>query len=463
LFLFTQIGVNMKKPKSQRATFLCERLEPRCLMAGLPAVAWGDFQALIVAGDPNGSPPDSPAIRVDTNSAASPFAGVGSLQITANRGTFICTGTPIDRTRILTAAHCVDINDDGVSNKKDGIKSIKFNLNLDTDAGTDAVDTVITASSWRTHPDYTGFNRPAINDDLAVITLAGSGLPASVPTYSLVSSDMIAGETQLVMVGYGRSGDGISGYTTNASFTVKRAGENVADGFYGQDDSKRTAANEVFRFDFDGPTGNGGLGGPTLGNDRETTLGGGDSGGPSFVLVADGDPDLASSYLLAGVNTFSEGATAPNFGSYGGGMNVFPYRNWILSGTAPTVESSRFTLFRRFITSSVGLPLERILGADPSTPSSMPSSRDFVWGTTGGAGEFQVSMTSELAPRVSWSSPAVLPLAILDRTSIIEPLARTLEGDGTEEDNGSGSSAENDKQAGFDEIFGAGAWTEDLD
>lgn len=326
----------MKRHRRNRPAWTIELLESRCLLSGVPGADADDFQAMIVAGES----PDSPALRVDANTATSPFAGVGSLQIATRRGNYICTGTPIDTYRVLTAAHCVDINNDGVSNKKDGIKSITFNLNLDTDAGTDQVDIKRTAASWVTHPDYTGFNRPSINDDLAVITLGGAGVPASVPKYSLVTSDMVAGTTHLYLVGYGRSGDGVNGYTTNASYTVKRRGENIADAFYGQDDAGRSAANEVFRFDFDGPSGNGTFGGPTLGNDKETTLGGGDSGGPSFILLPGSDPLLASSYQLVGVNTFTQGSTAPKFGSLGGGINVFPYRSWILAPSGTSSASS---------------------------------------------------------------------------------------------------------------------------
>jgi hypothetical protein len=36
---------------------------------------------MIVAGDPNGTPADSPENRVDANTADSPYAGVGSLKI----------------------------------------------------------------------------------------------------------------------------------------------------------------------------------------------------------------------------------------------------------------------------------------------------------------------------------------------------------------------------------------------
>jgi len=41
----------------------------------------------------------------------------------------------------------------------------------------------------------------------------------------------------------------------NASFSVKRVGQNVADAFIGQDDAGKPAADEVFQFDFDDPEG----------------------------------------------------------------------------------------------------------------------------------------------------------------------------------------------------------------
>jgi len=295
----------------------------------------GDFHAVIVAG----ASPDSPANRVDSNDHAW-FAGVGSLQISARRGTYICTGTAIDATHVLTAGHCIDINNDGRSNSKDGILGITFNVNNDLDSP-DQVDLKFAAATWTTHPDFTGFARPSVNDDLAVITLAGAGLPNTVPTYALPSSTnpdpMAIGQTELVMVGYGRSGDGINGYTTNASFTTKRVGGNVVDAFYAQDDTGKPASNEVFRFDFDKDDGtNGPMGGKSLGNSVETTLGGGDSGGPSFVLLPGKDGTTADSYMLVGVNTFTQGTNAPKFGSLGGGINVFPYVGWITTGVVST-------------------------------------------------------------------------------------------------------------------------------
>ena len=307
---------------ANKRTLFCEQLEARIALSGMVSVtepsvvepSSDTFYPMIVAG----ASPDSPAARVDSNLDKSPFDGVGSITITTRRGGYICTGTPIDDTHIVTASHCLDINGDGKSNSKDGITRVTFNLNY---GGT--YTSQISASSWVTHPDYTGFNRPSTNDDIAVLTLSRA-IPADVPRYRLFTGDL-TGQT-INMVGYGQSGDGINGYTVSASYTVKRMGANVVDAFYGQDDSGRAAANEVFRFDFDRDDGsNGPLGGQSLGNAIETTLGGGDSGGPSFVLVG-------TEYQLAGVNTFSQGTatvSAPKFGSMGGGMSIPAYASWI--------------------------------------------------------------------------------------------------------------------------------------
>lgn len=304
------------RPFSVRFRPKAELLEARTTPSAGGLVGIGEeFHPVIVAGALNGSPADSPGARVDPNTTFSPFAGVGSVQVNANKGTYIGTGTPLDSTHILTAGHVVDLNNDGKSDSRDHIGTAYFILNF----GGNQTHT-IAVSAITTHPDFTGFSRPSVNDDLAILTLA-SPLPAGVPTYSLPTSDLAAGTT-VTMVGYGRSGDGVNGYTTNASWTIKRTGENNADAFYGQDDAGRPAANEVFRFDFDGPTGTGSFGGPTLGNNRETQIGGGDSGGPSFVVSG-------STYTIVGVNTFTQGTNAPKFGSLGGSINVYPYLGWI--------------------------------------------------------------------------------------------------------------------------------------
>jgi hypothetical protein len=302
-----------------------EPLEPRVLLsrsATLPDT--GDYHPLIVAGSLTGSPPDSSALRVDPNTTTSPFAGVGSLLMVTKKGMGICTATPIGLRYILTAAHCIDLNDDGRATKRDGLQSVTFNLNYGSD-----LSHQIPVSSWQTHPDYSGFNRPSVNDDLAILTLSAP-LPLGVPFYTVYTGAM---DRKIILVGYGRSGDGETGFYVDASMTVKRRGENYPDSFGGQDDFFRPSGNETFVYDFDGPVGNGPLGNSTLGNTHEGVAGPGDSGGPSFVLIG---PNEASplSYAIAGVNTFTldNGSIhAPLFGSMAGGVLLANYESWILT------------------------------------------------------------------------------------------------------------------------------------
>jgi len=82
---------------------------------------------------------------------------------------------------------------------------------------------------------------------------------------------------------------------------------------------------EVFRYDFDDPSTTG-LPGGSLGNDVETIIGPGDSGGAALRQKPDG------SWELVGINTFTEGYGG-RFGDIGGGVLVDPYQEWIFSVT----------------------------------------------------------------------------------------------------------------------------------
>lgn len=301
-----------------RVLLRVEGLEDRAV----PAAALADeFHATVIAGSPRSSPGDSTDARIDPNTTSSPYAGVGSLQIVARNKSFIATATVIGPRHVLTAAHVVDLNNDGKVDRKDGTQGVYFILNVGGDQ-----TAKIPVTGFDLAPDFTGFNRPAVNDDLAVLTLA-QDVPSDIPIYQLPTEELKEG-TVLTFVGYGRPGDGVRGYTGPADPSVKRVGENTVDAFFGQDDKNRPEGNEVFRFDFDGPAGNGRLGGPTLGNDRETQLGGGDSGGPAFALMGGG-------LVLAGVASFTQGANAPRFGSMGGGVNLYPYLSFITSVLQP--------------------------------------------------------------------------------------------------------------------------------
>ena len=316
-----------------------ERLEDRLLLSaatldlpsleeafGRPALletsGLADIHKLIVAGDPNGSPPDSPTDRVDPNTTDSPFAGVGSLWVDAtgfNGYSYIGSATAISPTHVLTAAHMLDLDNNGTIDV--AAADVEFILNFGSD-----LSHMIPASALFVHPDWTGFNSPSVNDDVAVIELSGP-LPAGVPIYSLNTDPFEFIETA-TLVGYGMSGDGVNGYDYDmgAAFDVKRVGGNLTD-FYDLDD-EGSGALEIFEYDFDWPDGSNGFSStPGLGNDVETTIGGGDSGGPAFI------DDGAGGLELFGINTYTFGylASAPLFGSGGGGMVVAEYTDWINS------------------------------------------------------------------------------------------------------------------------------------
>ena len=220
----------LPRPKAihLRIERLDERARPSASVAEpvFPTVMAGDFKL---------TPTDAPDDRIDPNSMWSPFAGVGSILVTTKKTSYLGTGTALDSRHVLTAAHIFDLNNDGQFNAKDGTTGAYFILNFGGDA-----TQKIAISDFAIEPDYTGFNRPSVNDDIAVLTLA-EDLPPGVPTYQLPSSDLLAG-TNITIVGYGRSGYGTKGYTTNASPVVKRRGQNVVDAFYGQDGRRKIRA-----------------------------------------------------------------------------------------------------------------------------------------------------------------------------------------------------------------------------
>lgn len=304
----------------------------------LHTAALSQVHKLIVAGDPSGLPPDTPADRVDPNTTTSAFAGVGSLAIRLDPYLYICTATAISPTHVLTAAHCLDLDDNGSIDVAPS--DVQFDLNFGSN-----LSHKITGAALFVHPDWTGFDHPSVNDDVAIVELA-EPLPPGVPIYPLHADPFTAVET-VTMVGYGRSGDGVSGYYVSPSFVVKRVGSNQTD-FYDVDD-EGSGAREVFEFDFDG-NGYDFSSTPGLGNDVETTLGGGDSGGPAF--VDDGHGGLE----IFGIDTHDFGflRPIPFFGSGGGGIVVAPYADWIHSIIDSNSEPAAPLLMETGVVAGVG-------------------------------------------------------------------------------------------------------------
>lgn len=260
--------------------------------------------ATILSGGEFHTPSDAPSARLHSEGE---FSFVGALEVSDGVSSFKGSAVAISPNWVMTAGHNADLNDDGLT---DISWSGNFHL---PGYGTFAV------SQAFTNPAYTGFGKPSINDDLALLHLA-EPLPVGLdfPTFGgiLGTGDVIT------LVGFGRSGYGSYGYTTNASLTDRRYGSNVIDGLAMDDEGSGIA--EIFRYDFDDPS-TIGLAGGSLGNVVETIIGPGDSGGAALRETAGG-------WQLVGINTFTEGSGG-RFGDIGGGVLVDPYQDWINATT----------------------------------------------------------------------------------------------------------------------------------
>lgn len=323
---------------------------------GLAAAA---AQAVPTAITPNitplissGAPPDSPAARVDPNTPTSAFSGVVSINIRYDGKSFICSGAMISPWHAVSAGHCVDTDGNGtvIDINKPG-NDVRVVFNASTVVGSPG-RAIITANKVDMHTDYAGFgNCPAgvpgfcVNDDVAVIRLS-SAAPADAKIYKMFGGAIDEG-TQLTMVGYGTSGDGWNGYTIGPNFRVKRSGANVFDFAETDDEAGFSAGSskEVWYADFDGTLADGtvvdtfcnpsvlgvAVCGASLGNEIEANIGGGDSGGPSFILVN-------GEYQLVANNTFGFAMGISPRGGFGdglGGILLDPYRDWIDATAVP--------------------------------------------------------------------------------------------------------------------------------
>lgn len=259
---------------------------------------------------------------VDANLATSPWAGVGAITINGS----VFSGVLIDSQHVLTAAHVVG-----------GQTGTPGNVSFTLNAG-DLTQTLGVAAIT-VFPGFTGTTPGADgvwHDDLAIVTLAAP-VSGAVPTYGLYGGSL-SGQT-LTLVGYGGSGDGVDGVTSGANASVKRAGQNRVDVLLVDDDDG--SSDEVFVFDFDGPTKDSNYFGNdnqpsnlTLGETIEAQYAGGDSGSPVFV-------DDNGAWKIAGIGTFNGdtdlSASNVKFGAIGGGTIVAPYQSWIESTVATSV------------------------------------------------------------------------------------------------------------------------------
>ncbi len=288
----------------------------------------------LMAGSAAGQPSDTPARRIDANLPNSPWVGVGSLR-TPN-GSY--SATVVARDYVLTAAHVVA----GVA-----AADLRFALNADGDLSFGSI-----AAAVIVHPGFVSPQQPNAND-LALVRLA-QPIPDGVEPYLLSSRYPRLG-AEIVLVGYGASGDGAVGPNVSGSSTRKRVGRNVIDSF-GHAPAGQAKSALVF-YDFDGPRGTANpLGGPTLGNDVETIVASGDSGGPCFVFER-------GQWKLTAISTFvitTTSARASTFGSIGGAVLLQPHREWLaasMHAPAPhsNSQSGYAARFLRYLQSSLSL------------------------------------------------------------------------------------------------------------
>jgi hypothetical protein len=163
-------------------------------------------------------------------------------------------------------------------------------------------------------------------DDLAIVRLK-KAVPGWVRIYPIYTARVSLGQ-RITMLGAGGSGNGDRGVTVSAREDVMRIGENVIDALVPAVD-KSGRVSSFYLYDFDGPSGNGSLGGPTIGNTVETMVAPGDSGSPVFARI-DGRT------WLVGINTLGAPSAAgrtmdSKFGNVGGGMLLSypPFIDWI--------------------------------------------------------------------------------------------------------------------------------------
>lgn len=247
----------------------------------------------------------------DQNTAASPWAGVGSLS--TGGGQF--TGTLIAPGYLLTAAHVVNGVDPA---------SISFRLNSENSFASGASQVFI-------NPAYGG---TPTHGDLAIVKLSGAVKPGAAPIYDVFGGSVQGRELALV--------------SHANSTSIRKTGANMADMVLTDPGGKP----QTYLFDFDGPTldsnriGDNIVANGTLGAAREASLVAGDSGSAAFVQAF---VNGQWRWQLAGINTFEvtfrEGPTTSGaFGTGGGGIVLSSYASWINAVISPTPEPGSYLM-----------------------------------------------------------------------------------------------------------------------
>lgn len=295
----------------------------------------------ILAGGEFDLPEDRPSWRVDGGGLESGLNFVGALEMTLDGRRFSGTGAALSPNWVLTAGHNVDFDDDGVP---DAGLAADFHL---PGFG------VFGAAAFWTHPDFTGFGNPTVHHDLALLYF-DDPLPLDL-NFPALGLSLSVGDV-VTLAGFGRSGYGSYGYTTQAGTENRRVGGNTVESLEVGGDGLPL----LFRYTFHGPDDP-----RSLGNTVETIIGPGDSGGPALVDWSDG-------LALAGISTFTEGFGG-RFGDIGGGVVLEPYWEWIgeTTGLAIIPEPATVALWLGILALVAVGALRRRGGAADLSPEGM--------------------------------------------------------------------------------------------